>query len=135
MTAWAYIVSEVVKLMIKKHLQIAGGKVLILGLTFKENCPDLRNTRVVDMVNEFRGYDTDVDVYDPWINPAEAQHEYGITPVARLQEGRYDAVVLAVAHREFLAIGAEQLRRYCKPEGVLYDVKHVLPTSESDGRL
>jgi len=131
----AYIVSEVVKLMIKKHLQIAGGKVLILGLTFKENCPDLRNTRVVDIVNEFRGYDTDVDVYDPWINPAEAQHEYGITPVATLQEGRYDAVVLAVAHREFLAIGAEQLRRYCKPEGVLYDVKHVLPTSESDGRL
>lgn len=131
----AYIVGEVVKLMIKKQLPIAGGKVLILGLTFKENCPDIRNTRVVDIVNEFRSYDTDVDVYDPWIDPVEAEREYGITPVTDLQERHYDALVLAVAHREFLAIGAEQLRRYCKPDGVLYDVKHVLPTSESDGRL
>ena len=101
----AYVVSEVVKLMIKKHLQIAGGKVLILGLTFKENCPDLRNTRVVDIVKEFRSYDTEVDVYDPWISPTEAEHEYNITPVTELQEGHYDALVLAVAHREFLAIG------------------------------
>lgn len=131
----AYIVGEVVKLMIKKHLTIAGGKVLVLGLTFKENCPDLRNTRVVDIVNEFRSYDTDVDVYDPWIDPAEAEHEYGITPVSMLQEGQYDALVLAVAHRQFLSIGSEQLRKYCKPGGVLYDVKHVLPTSDSDGRL
>lgn len=131
----AYVVSEVVKLMIKKHLQIAGGKVLILGLTFKENCPDLRNTRVVDIVKEFRSYDTEVDVYDPWISPTEAEHEYNITPVTELQECHYDAVVLAVAHREFLAIGAEQLRRYCKPEGVLYDVKHVFATNETDGRL
>ena len=131
----AYVVGEVVKLMIKKHLPISGGKVLVLGLTFKENCPDLRNTRVVDIVNEFQSYDTGVEVYDPWIDPAEAEKEYGITPVANLQEGRYEAIVLAVAHREFLAIGPEQLRRYCKPGGVLYDVKHVLPTSESDGRL
>lgn len=131
----AYVVSEVVKLMIKKHLQIAGGKVLILGLTFKENCPDLRNTRVVDIVKEFRSYDTEVDVYDPWISPTEAEHEYNITPVTELQECHYDALVLAVAHREFVAIGAEQLRRYCKPEGVLYDVKHVFATNETDGRL
>ncbi|MCP4285957.1 MAG: Vi polysaccharide biosynthesis UDP-N-acetylglucosamine C-6 dehydrogenase TviB [Gammaproteobacteria bacterium] len=131
----AYVVSEVVKLMIKKHLQIAGGKVLVLGLTFKENCPDLRNTRVVDIVNEFHSYDSDVDVYDPWIDPAEAEREYGITPIAELQENYYDAVLLAVAHREFLEIGPDQLRRYCKPEGVLYDVKRVLPTGDSDGRL
>lgn len=131
----AYVVGEVVKLMIKKHLTIAGGKVLVLGLTFKENCPDLRNTRVVDIVNEFHSYDTEVDVYDPWIDPVEAEHEYGIIPISELQEGHYDALVLAVAHREFLSIGAEQLRRYCKPGGVLYDVKHVLPSTDSDGRL
>lgn len=131
----AYVVSEVVKLMIKKHLTIAGGRVLILGLTFKENCPDLRNTRVVDIVNEFKGYETQVDVYDPWINAQEAEHEYGITPIAELHEGIYDAVVLAIAHRQFLALGAGQLRRYCKPGGVLYDVKHILSTQETDGRL
>jgi len=131
----AYVVSEVVKLMIKSQLRISGGRVLVLGLTFKENCPDLRNTRVVDIVNEFRTYDTEVDVYDPWINPAEAEHEYNIVPVANLQEGIYDAIVLAVAHREFLAMGAERIRNYCKPGGVLYDVKHVFPVNETDGRL
>lgn len=131
----AYVVSEVVKLMIKKQLKIYGGKVLVLGLTFKENCPDLRNTRVVDIVNEFHNYDTEVDVYDPWINPAEAKHEYDIAPVTDLQEGMYDAIVLAVAHREFLAMGVEQLRKYCKPGGLFYDVKHVFPASETDGRL
>ncbi|MCB1873987.1 MAG: Vi polysaccharide biosynthesis UDP-N-acetylglucosamine C-6 dehydrogenase TviB, partial [Gammaproteobacteria bacterium] len=93
------------------------------------------NTRVVDIVNEFHSYDTEVDVYDPWIDPVEAEHEYGIIPISELQEGHYDALVLAVAHREFLSIGAEQLRRYCKPGGVLYDVKHVLPSTDSDGRL
>ncbi len=131
----AYVVGEVIKLMIKQRLPIAGGKVLILGLTFKENCPDLRNTRVVDIVEEFRSYETDVDVYDPWIDPQEAEAEYGITPIEEVPSGVYDAVVLAVAHREFLAMGESVLRNYCKPGGVLYDVKHVLAVGASDGRL
>ncbi|MCB1858286.1 MAG: Vi polysaccharide biosynthesis UDP-N-acetylglucosamine C-6 dehydrogenase TviB [Gammaproteobacteria bacterium] len=131
----AYVVGEAVKLMIKKRLPIAGGRVLILGLTFKENCPDLRNTRVVDIVREFESYDTAVDVYDPWINPHEAETEYGIVPVDHIATGEYEAVVLAVAHRQFMEMGGEKIRGYCKPGGILYDVKHVLPVEQSDGRL
>ncbi len=131
----AYIVGEVIKLMIRQRLPVADGRVLIMGLTFKENCPDLRNTRVVDMVEEFASYGTAVDVHDPWVDPAEAEHEYGITPIGEPEPGRYDAVVLAVAHREFLEMGAGQLRALCKPDGILYDVKHLLPTSDTDGRL
>ncbi|MCB1760786.1 MAG: Vi polysaccharide biosynthesis UDP-N-acetylglucosamine C-6 dehydrogenase TviB [Gammaproteobacteria bacterium] len=131
----AYVVGEVIKLMIRNRVEIAGGRVLIMGLTFKENCPDLRNTRVVDIVEEFRSYDAKVDVHDPWIDPQEAEHEYGITPIATPTVGVYDAVVMAVAHREFLAMGAEQMRLYCKPAGILYDVKHVFPGDKTDGRL
>ncbi|HEB95862.1 MAG TPA: Vi polysaccharide biosynthesis UDP-N-acetylglucosamine C-6 dehydrogenase TviB [Sedimenticola thiotaurini] len=131
----AYIVGEVVKLMIRKRLPVADGRVLIMGLTFKENCPDLRNTRVVDMVQAFQDYESRVDVYDPWVDPAEAEREYGITPIGEPEPGRYDAVVLAVAHRQFLEMGSDRLRALCRPEGVLYDVKHLLPVSDSDGRL
>jgi UDP-N-acetyl-D-galactosamine dehydrogenase len=131
----AYIVSEVVKLMIKKRLPVAESSVLILGLTFKENCPDLRNTRVVDMVQEFQGYDAVVDVYDPWVDPEEAEREYGITPISEPADGAYDAVLLAVAHREFVAMGSERLRALCGPDGVLFDVKNILPIADSDGRL
>jgi len=131
----AYIVGEVVKLMIKKQLPVASGRVLIMGLTFKENCPDLRNTRVVDMVVEFQSYGTQVDVYDPWVDPREAQHEYGIDPIPKLEKGAYDAVLLAVAHRQFAAMGSQEIRALCKPDGVLYDVKQMLPAADSDGRL
>jgi UDP-N-acetyl-D-galactosamine dehydrogenase len=131
----AYVVGEVIKLMIRNRVDIAGGRVLIMGLTFKENCPDLRNTRVVDIVDEFKSYDAKVDVHDPWIDPQEAEHEYGITPITAPTVGVYDAVVLAVAHREFLAMGVEQLRLYCKPNGILYDVKHVFSADATDGRL
>jgi len=131
----AYIVGEVIKLMIRQRLPVADGRVLIMGLTFKENCPDLRNTRVVDMVQEFASYGTQVDVYDPWVDPAEAEHEYAITPVSQPDASHYDAVVLAVAHRQFLEMGSQQLRALCKPDGILYDVKHLLPVSETDGRL
>ena len=131
----AYIVGEVVKLMIKKQLPVAGGRILILGLTFKENCPDLRNTRVVDMIEEFKSYSADVDVYDPWVDADEAQREYGLAPIPKPGNGCYDAVVLAVAHREFVAMGSEQLRALCTPDGVLFDVKNILPIADSDGRL
>ena len=130
-----YVAREVVRLMIRRRVCVADARVLVLGATFKENCPDLRNTRVVDIVEEFRSYDAKVDVHDPWIDPQEAEHEYGITPIATPTVGVYDAVVMAVAHREFLAMGAEQMRLYCKPAGILYDVKHVFPGDKTDGRL
>lgn len=131
----AYIVGEVVKLMIKKRLPVAGGRILIMGLTFKENCPDLRNTRVVDIVHEFDSYDAKVEVYDPWVDPEEANKEYGIVPISEPEQGAYDAVLLAVAHREFVAMGSENLRALCTPDGVLFDIKNILPIADSDGRL
>ena len=131
----SYVVSEVVKLMIKNQLQVAGSRVLIMGLTFKENCPDLRNTRVVDMVEEFKTYQAEVDVYDPWVIPAEAVREYGIEPIRELHKNSYSAVLLAVAHREFVDMGAEKLRSFCKAGGILYDIKHTLPNAVTDGRL
>jgi len=107
----------------------------VMGLAFKENCPDLRNTRVVDIVRELGEYSIDVDVYDPWVDAAEAQHEYGLTLVSKPAEGAYDGIILAVAHEQFAAMGAAALRALGKPEHVLYDLKYVLAASESDLRL
>ncbi|MET0092532.1 MAG: UDP binding domain-containing protein, partial [Sedimenticola sp.] len=107
----------------------------ILGLTFKENCPDLRNTRIVDIIEEFNSYNAAVDVYDPWVNHQEAEEEYGITPIEKPQPGTYDAVVMAVAHREFVEMGSEAIRALGKEGAVLYDVKSLFPASEVDGRL
>ena len=131
----AYVVTQLVKGMIKKKIQVEGAKVLVLGLSFKENCPDIRNTRIIDIVNELKEYHTDIDVYDPWVDAAEAEHEYGINPVQSLENGKYDAVVLAVAHEQFKAMGAAQIRALGKNEHVLYDLKYVLDPSESDIRL
>ncbi len=131
----AYVVHTVMKMMMKRGTASRNNKILLLGLTFKENCPDLRNTRVVDIVKEFEDYGAQVDVYDPWVNPDEAEHEYGLRPISSLQEGAYDAVIIAVAHREFVAMGSQKIRALCKPEGVLYDVKHILPSQDVDARL
>ncbi|WP_273777798.1 Vi polysaccharide biosynthesis UDP-N-acetylglucosamine C-6 dehydrogenase TviB [Acinetobacter sp. GSS19] len=131
----AYVVTQLVKGMIKKRIQVEGAKVLVLGLSFKENCPDIRNTKIIDIVKELQEYHIDVDVYDPWVDVAEAQHEYGITPVQSLNAGVYDAVVLAVAHEQFKQMGAEQIRALGKHNHVLYDLKYVLAQSESDLRL
>jgi UDP-N-acetyl-D-galactosamine dehydrogenase len=130
-----YVVSQLVKAMMKKRIQVQGARVLIMGLTFKENCPDLRNTRVVDIVKELKDYNVEVDVYDPWVDPAEAQHEYGITPVAQPAAGEYDGIILAVAHRQFVEMGAAAIRKLGKPEHVLYDLKYVLSADDSDLRL
>ncbi len=131
-----HVAGEVVKLMLKRRLPVAGARILILGLAFKENCPDLRNTRVVDLVHEFRGYGAQVDVHDPWVSPEEARHEYGITPIAAPEAGAYDAVVLAVAHDEFRQLGGQGVRALCRPQaGVVYDVKGMLPRDAVDGRL
>lgn len=131
----AYVVSQLVKSMLKKRIHVEGSRVLVLGLTFKENCPDLRNTKVVDIITELQEYGVQVDCYDPWINAKEAEHEYGITPVAELAEGQYDGVILAVAHKEFVEMGASSIRALGKPEHVLYDLKYVLPREAADLRL
>lgn len=131
----AYVVTQLVKAMLKKRIQVEDAKVLILGLSFKENCPDIRNTRIIDIVNELKEYHIDADIYDPWIDAQEAEHEYGITPIQRLENGKYDAVILAVAHDQFKAMGAEAIRALGKAEHVLYDLKYVLSQAESDLRL
>ena len=106
-----------------------------MGLTFKENCPDLRNTRVTDIIDTLNDYHTQVDVYDPWVSTEEAQFEYGITPIKEPSTGDYDAIILAVAHKEFIAMGAETIRALGKTNSVLYDVKSLLPKHLVDGRL
>ncbi|MCU7871556.1 MAG: Vi polysaccharide biosynthesis UDP-N-acetylglucosamine C-6 dehydrogenase TviB [Candidatus Thiodiazotropha sp. (ex Lucinoma borealis)] len=131
----AYVVHSVIKMMMKRGTATNNSKALVLGLTFKENCPDLRNTRVVDIVTEFKDYGAQVDVYDPWVSPDEAEHEYGLRPIPELKEGEYDAVILAVAHREFQAMGSDKIRALCKENGVLFDVKNILPVEDVDARL
>lgn len=131
----AYVVTQLVKGMIKKKIQVEGAKVLILGLSFKENCPDIRNTKIIDIVAELKEYETQVDVYDPWVDQAEAEHEYGITPVQSVEKNTYDAVILAVAHEQFKEMGATAIRALGKNNHVLYDLKYVLSQAESDIRL
>ena len=130
-----YVVSQVVKKMLKKRIHIEDANVLILGLTFKENCPDIRNTRVVDLVREFNDYGANVDVFDPWVNTTEAQHEYGFTPISEPAQGKYDAILLAVAHRQFREMGVEKIRKLGRRDCVLYDIKSILPKDQVDGRL
>jgi len=130
-----YVASRLVKLMTQKRLQVCQANILILGLTFKENCPDIRNTRVTDIIKELESYNARVDVYDPWANPAEVREEYGINLVGELLTGKYDAVVIAVAHREFKTMGAQAIRALAKPDGILFDVKHALPHDTVDDHL
>ena len=130
-----YVTGRVVKMMTKKQIHVVGSNVLIMGLTFKENCPDLRNTRVVDIINEFNTYHANVDVYDPWVDAKEAQHEYGITPIKAVKQNHYDAIIIAVAHNEFVEMGADAIHALGKSEHVLFDIKYTLPKDRVDGRL
>jgi UDP-N-acetyl-D-glucosamine/UDP-N-acetyl-D-galactosamine dehydrogenase len=130
-----YVATRVVRLMTKKRLPLVDARVLVLGLAFKENCPDLRNTRVIDVIAALRDYGLTVDVHDPWVDAEEAQHEYGLKLSATPPQGTYDAVVLAVGHRQFAELGTAGIRQWCKPGGVLFDVKSVLPRAEVDARL
>jgi UDP-N-acetyl-D-galactosamine dehydrogenase len=130
-----YVVSQLIKAMITKRIHVQGSRILIMGLTFKENCPDLRNTRVVDIVKELKEYGIEVDVYDPWVDAKEAEHEYGISPVSQPEKGTYDAMVLAVSHNEFKEMGAASIRALGKVDHVLYDLKYLLTAEESDLRL
>ena len=132
----AHVADETIKLMLRKNLPVLGSKVLVLGLTFKENCPDVRNTKVVDIVKALKSYNTHVDVFDPWIDVAEAAHEYGLHCLAQEpRKGEYAAVVLAVGHHQFLALGEAGIKAFGQQNAVIYDVKSILPLGAADGRL
>ena len=130
-----YVASQVIKRMIAADISPKSARVLVLGLTFKENCPDLRNTRVVDIILELSTYGSTVDVHDPWVDAAEAKAEYGIELVADPEHGAYDAIVIAVGHHQFAALGADGIRRFGKPASLVYDIKYVLPQGAADDRL
>ena len=130
-----YVVAQFVKAMTKKRIQVDGARILVMGLTFKENCPDLRNTRVVDIVAELKEYNCEVDVYDPWVTAEESVHEYGISPISTLNPATYDGIILAVSHNEFRDMGAKGIRALGKSVHVLYDLKYVLAAEAVDLRL
>jgi UDP-N-acetyl-D-galactosamine dehydrogenase len=130
-----YVAGEVVKLLTNRRMHVKGSRILVLGLAFKENCPDLRNSKVIDLIRELGKFGAKVDVFDPWIYAREARHEYGVKPLVRLGRVRYDATVVAVGHREFKEMGVSAIRKLMKPSGVVYDIKHVFPRKSVDGRL
>lgn len=130
-----HIAATVIKKMLKKGIDVSSVRVLLLGLTFKENCPDLRNTRVIDIVSELQDYGIGVDVYDPWVQPKDALHEYGLTLVTELPKNHYGAIIVAVSHRQFLAMSVQELRDLCTSPSVIYDVKSIYPRDQVDGSL
>jgi UDP-N-acetyl-D-galactosamine dehydrogenase len=130
-----YVVSQLLKAMIKNKIHVVDAKVLILGLTFKENCPDIRNTKVIDILQELQDYGMHVDIYDPWASSEEVTHEYGFTPVSTPTPGLYDAIILAVAHHQFKTLGATGIRTFAKHKAIVYDLKHILPKADVDLRL
>jgi UDP-N-acetyl-D-galactosamine dehydrogenase len=130
-----YVAQRVIRLMAEHRRSIVNANILILGLAFKENCPDLRNTRVVDIINELNVYNANVSVYDPWVNMDEAEHEYGIKLLDQPLNNKYDAIIIAVAHNEFREMGIEKIRSFGAPKAVVFDAKYLFPASETDGRL
>jgi UDP-N-acetyl-D-glucosamine/UDP-N-acetyl-D-galactosamine dehydrogenase len=130
-----YVTGQITRLMATKRIHVKGARVLMFGMTFKENCPDIRNSKVVDVVRELTSHGAKVDIYDPWANSTECRHEYGLKTVRDLKPGRYDVAVVAVAHRQFRELGARGVRRLCKKNHVLYDIKHVFAADAVDGRL
>jgi UDP-N-acetyl-D-galactosamine dehydrogenase len=131
----AYVVTQLVKAMLKKKIHVDGARVLVMGLTFKENCPDFRNTKIIDILAELKEYNIVVDVYDPWVDPKEAQQEFAIDLVDAPQSGMYDGIVLAVAHDQFKKMTADEIRSFGRSSHVLYDLKYVLDKTQSDIRL
>jgi UDP-N-acetyl-D-galactosamine dehydrogenase len=131
----SYVAQQIAALMIKRKIQVCDSRILVMGLTFKENCPDVRNTKIVDVVRELEQFGAKVDVYDPWADPDEAEHEYGLRPVKKLKPGAYDAVVMGVAHDEFREMGLTRIRELARKNHVLYDIKYVFKAGDVDGRL
>lgn len=131
-----YVATQLIKEMVKKRIQVVGSKILIMGLSFKENCPDIRNTKIVDMVNALKEYDLDLDIYDPWVDPDEVEKEYGLRPISNIElTGQYDAIVLALAHDQFKQMTIQEFNQLGKAKHVLYDLKYVLEQSQADIRL
>jgi UDP-N-acetyl-D-galactosamine dehydrogenase len=130
-----YVAQQIALLMIQHKIQVKGSRILVMGLTFKENCPDVRNTKIVDVVKELGKYGARVDVCDPWADPDEAEHEYGLRPVKKLKPGSYDAIVMGVAHDEFRRMGIDKVRALGRRTHVLYDIKYVFRSDQVDGRL
>jgi len=130
-----HVADTVVKAMTHRRIHVVDARILILGLTFKENCPDIRNTGVVDIIESMKTYNADIDVYDPWVNPAEARQEYGIELIEQPNTDNYDAIIVAVGHQQFIELGATGIRTFGKKDHVLYDVKHILPKNTVDARL
>lgn len=131
----AYVASQLVKAMTKKGILVNGACILIMGLAFKENCPDVRNTKVVDIYRELLDYNCCVDIYDPWVNYDEAMHEYGVQMLPQLSGQKYDGIILAVSHQQFKEMGIEKIRSFCKSNSVLYDLKYIFNAAQSDLRL
>ena len=131
----AYVVSQLVKNMLHKRIQVEGANVLIMGLTFKENCPDLRNTKIVDIVSELKEYNINVDITDPWCSSEQAEHEYNLSLIEKPKTDHYDAIILAVAHNQFKLMGVDEIRKLGKAQHVLYDLKYILPKESVDMRL
>jgi UDP-N-acetyl-D-galactosamine dehydrogenase len=129
------VAERVMKLMTQRRIHLDNSNILMMGLAFKENCPDLRNTRVVDVIGALKSFNANVDVYDPWVDVGEAQHEYGLKPIQEPKASHYDAIILAVAHKQFVEMGVERIRAFGKPNAVLFDVKYMLPAEQVDGRL
>lgn len=130
-----YVANEIINLMTKKRIQVVDSNILVMGLTFKEDCPDIRNTRVVDVVQELSGFHCNIDVYDPWIDKEESIREFGINPVEQPEPGKYDAVIIAVAHHKFKSMGSTAIHALGKKNHVIYDIKYILPSEKVDGRL
>ena len=130
-----YVVSRLVKTMLKKQIMVNGGNVLLLGITFKENCPDIRNTKVVDIATELSEYNVNLDIYDPWADPEEVLHEYGLTLADKPEQGKYDAIIGAVAHNQFKVWSKEDLRSFCKDDAVIFDLKYMFDKTGVDIRL
>jgi UDP-N-acetyl-D-galactosamine dehydrogenase len=130
-----HVANRLIKLMIQKNISPSGARVLVLGLAFKENCPDVRNTKVADLVHELEAFRCDVEVCDPWVSADDAFHEYGIRPIAEPANGAYDAIVVAVAHREFVELGFTGIRAFGRPNVAIFDIRNVLPKDKVDGRL
>lgn len=130
-----YVANEIINLMTKKRIQVVDSNILVMGLTFKENCPDIRNTRVVDVVQELSGFNCNIDVYDPWIDKEESIRDFGIAPIEQPEPGKYDAVIIAVAHHKFKSMGITAIHALGKKKHVIYDIKYILPSEKVDGRL
>lgn len=130
-----YVATQLIKEMVKKRIQVVGSKILVMGLSFKENCPDIRNTKIVDMVKALKEYDLDIDIYDPWVNEKEVVQEYGLHPVINLESGKYDAVIIAVKHNQFIEMGIDKIKELTCSKNIIYDLKYLLDRDDCDLRL